>query len=237
MADRRRVKHHGKPAGLAGTTSTSSRTARRAELESGVPVSTSKKPRSFVPARHAGRRARPSRARGGPARRPRTRHRTPGECWDARDIWRPAAGRGWRRRGRGGTGRLAPVSVPGAGPGRPPPAGQVGWPTSPEGHRARGRVVSWTHGAGQQDRRTTGNFWKPRGHRPVWPVRARQGPRGSALWSTHGTGERAPHGSNPGCASRKRPAGLVAFTHRPVGPPPRRGHQRLQSSLLRLIMN
>jgi len=158
MADRRRVKHHGKPAGLAGTTSTSSRTARRAELESGVPVSTSKNPRSFVPARHAGRRAR-RRARGGPARRPRTRHRTPGECWDARDIWRPAAGRGWRRRGRGGTGRLAPVSVPGAGPGRPPPA--------------------------EQDRRTTGKFWKPRGHRPVWPVRARQGPRGSGLRSTH----------------------------------------------------
>ena len=153
MADRRRVKHHGKPAGLAGTTSTSSRTARRAELESGVPVSTSKKPRSFVPARHAGRRARPSRARGGPARRPRTRHRTPGECWDARDIWRPAAGRGWRRRGRGGTWRLAPVSVPGAGPGRPPPAGQVGWPTSPEGHRARG---GWFPGHMGRGSRTEG---------------------------------------------------------------------------------
>lgn len=52
----------------------------------------------------AARRARPSRARGEGTRRPRTRHRTrAGECWDARDIWRPAAGRG----GAGGRGDLA----------------------------------------------------------------------------------------------------------------------------------
>jgi hypothetical protein len=116
------------------------------------------------------RRARPSRARGGPARRARTRHRTPGRAGHLAP---------------GGRGDLAAgVRVRAArGPGRPPPpAGQVGWPTRLQATGPDGGV--WTPGA-----RRTGNFWKPRGHRPVWPVRSRQGPaaRGSGLRSTHGS--------------------------------------------------